>query len=173
MVFRGVARTSILLTVVAITVYRGGLVQRDSAEGVDLTADPRQRDPSPGAKVVRLARRRRPPDDDLDLADHEDPPGAGITVHRTVYREASKVSFEIRLWKVVNIGFEYDVQGPSSWAGPLCAIVLLVAVVAAILVPNAILPSGAPTGLRVAIAAGSEIAVLVAGALFYRLRKKS
>lgn len=152
-------------------------MQRDPMAGVDLTADPEQEYPSPAAKVARLARRRRPAEACLDLADDEDPSSMGdLTVYRNPQRDASTVSLIVRGWKVVDLSFEYDVQGPSSWVAPFCAIVLLGAIGAAVVMPNAILPPTASPTLWITVAAASGGAVMLAGAgagvLFYWLRKK-
>jgi hypothetical protein len=151
-------------------------MQRDQMAGMDLTADPDGSCPSPSAKVVRLARRRRPPDGGLDLAGDEDPSGSGeLQVNRDVYREASTLALVVRIWKAVEVSFRYDVQGAQSWVPSLCTIVLMSAIAATMLVPRLTLPETSPEGLRIVVAATSGCVVLVTGAgiLLYQIRKKS
>jgi hypothetical protein len=145
-------------------------MQRDQMAGMDLTSDPEQEQPSPAAKVARLARRRRPPDGAIDLADHEDPSGTGaITVRRGAHRETSTLTFEIHIWKAAHVSFGYRVQGPRGWVPPFCALVLFDAIVAASLIPYLL----APASLRIAVAAGSGVALIIAaGILLHWLRKK-
>jgi hypothetical protein len=136
-------------------------MQRDSMAGMDLTADPRHKDPSPGAKVVRLARRRRAARARLDLAEEEEPSTAGeVVVHRGRCDEASTISAELRLWKVFHARVAYRVPGPVGWAASLYVAVLFLAIVAAVAVPTLVLPDPAPLGLRLLVAVVSGGPVL-------------
>jgi hypothetical protein len=140
-------------------------MQKDPMVGMDLTSDPQQSRPSPDAKVAWWARRSRKNDDILDLTDSEAPSRlSSVKVRRTVYREASTLALDLRIWKVVQLRFGYNLQGPLSVAASLCAVVLLLAIVAALLVPHGALPA-------VAVCSGL---VLVGGVvvLLYRLRAK-
>jgi hypothetical protein len=142
---------------------------------MDLTADPRQKDPSPGAKVVRLARRRRAVKDRLDLAEAEDPSTAGeVVAHRTSHDEPSTISAELQVWKVFHARAAYQVPGPVGWAASLCVAVLALAIVAAVAVPTLVLPDPAPLGIRLIVALASGGAVLTVGAVIINwLRRRS
>lgn len=149
-------------------------MQRDSMTGMDLTADPRQKDPSPGAKVVRLARRRRQGSDRLDLAEHEEPSNAGeLRVNRVVGPEDSTLSAAIRIWRVLDVRVKYEVRGPAGSAASLCVAVMVLSVVAAVIVPTLILPDATSVGVRLIVALASGGAVLITGVLaIYWLRKR-
>jgi hypothetical protein len=142
---------------------------------MDLTSDPAQATPTPGAKIASWARRRRPPVRSIELADEEDPSEAGnVAVHRQQNRESSNLSLMIRVWKAIHISLDYDVHGPDSWFAPLYAVVLMAAVLVALVVPTFILPEWASGPMRVAVSAAFGGAVLLTGILtLCCLRRKS
>jgi hypothetical protein len=98
-----------------------------------------------------------------------------LQVNRDVHQEASTLALVVRIWKAVEVSFRYDVQGPHSWVPPLCTIVLLSGIAAAMLVPRLTLPPTAPETMQIVVAATSGCAVLMTGAsiLLYQIRKKS
>jgi hypothetical protein len=157
-------------------------MQRDQVAGLDLTSDPAEADPSPAAKIARMARRRRPPEGDLDLTDHEDPSDAAtLKVRRSSSSEGGTVTFTVRIWKAVHTEVEFKVWGPVSWAGAHCVFVLVLAIAAALITPRLLLPHAAAASLQVAVAVGTWAAVMVGatllmvalGVLTYWLRRTS
>jgi hypothetical protein len=135
---------------------------------------PVQKDPT-----VRLdgAARRRFARTTLELADNEEPSETGLLrVHRCRYRETSRLSVVVRVWKIVHVGFDFDVQGPRAWAPLYAALVLFVALAAALVVPMLVLPDHAGQGVRLAVAAVAGSAVVAAALtvlLYRRLRRRT
>ena len=149
-------------------------MQRDPLTGLDLASDPAQAYPSPGAKVARLSRSSAPPEGNLDLTAEDPSDDAVLNVDRATHRETSTLNIQVRFWKP-QITFSYHVEGPLSWAAPLCAVVLLHSVGAAVIVPRLILPPPSEAGLQMMVSGVSGGAILIMGAsiLLYWLRKRA
>src|SRR5215216_4365846 len=92
----------------------GSYMQRDQITGLDLTSDPDEADPTPGAKVVSLTSRRHRPEGDVDLADDEDPSDSAVLrVRRIRHRDTSRLSFMVRIWRA-EVAFSFDVDSDRS-----------------------------------------------------------
>jgi hypothetical protein len=75
--------------------------------------------PTPVAKVVRLAKRRRPDEADVDLSDREQPSDvAGLRVHRSSRRDGARLSFLLRAWRLLHVGFQPDLPDDRGLGRP-------------------------------------------------------
>ena len=111
---------------------------------------------------------------DLTMSEPEPGPEGVVTVERTMMRDSSSLNCELQVWKV-RLAFNYHVQGPLSWFAPLCALILLLGIVAAVAVPHLALADGAAADLRAAVAGVSGASILLIGVsvLIYLLGKRS
>jgi len=119
---------------------------------LDLT-EGRNPDPSPDGKVVRLSRKQRPPDHELDLAGNETPTASGeIHVVKEPDTDESTVSLEFRILKWAVISVRHSGRGPVGGVAPAYSVALLVAPFAGALAPRLILSPDASQGARIGIA---------------------
>jgi hypothetical protein len=102
------------------------------------------------------------PNDPLDLT--SDPDRGIPSSHADPKFQHSKVTIDAIFWKTPSLRIAFEVQGPYAVAAGLCVVVLGLAVCAALLVPQFVLPDGASTAVRVGVAAATAVVVLAAGA---------
>jgi hypothetical protein len=112
--------------------------------------------------VVRLPRARPVPDDAVDLGDEEQSAGAVVRHEVTTVPDASTLSIEFDVLRLVRGQLNLNVHGPLSWASPLCVAILLFGL-GAFVAAGLIQPGGTPALLRLAVAAAAGGAVLGAG----------
>ena len=111
-------------------------MQRDPLPELDLTSDPSQHVPSPGADVQRSS---------------------------SVQPDDSAFRFSAR-WRGLQFRVEWGLRGRDSWVAPLAVIVLAAATGLALAAPRLILSPEAGDGLKIAVAA-TAVAVVVGGAI--------
>ena len=98
----------------------------------------------------------------------EEPSEAGeIRVYRSSYREKSRLILFVRVWKIVDLGVNFDVHGPRAWLPQYSFLIALLAAASAI-VPVVLLPSSAAEGAKIVIAVGSATIVALTGCLVMR-----